>query len=52
LATRYNCPKQDIEIYGYWTDLHRTYQKAMEQGVVIFVHRRGYENKQNLIYEN
>jgi hypothetical protein len=24
----------------------------MEQGVVIFVHRRGYENKQNLIYEN
>jgi hypothetical protein len=52
LATRYNCPKQDIEIYGYWTDLHRTYQKAMEQSVVIFVHRRGYENKQNLIYEN
>ena len=52
LATRYNCPKQDIDIYGYWTDLHRTYQKAMEQGVVIFVHRRGYENKQNLIYEN
>jgi hypothetical protein len=24
----------------------------MEQGVVIFVHRRGYENKKNLIYEN
>lgn len=52
LATRYNCPKQDIETYGYWTDINRNYKTAMENNVVIFVHRRGYENKQNLIYEN
>ena len=52
LATRYKCPKQDIEIYGYWTDINRTYQKAMEQGPIIFVHRRGYENTKNLTYEN
>ena len=52
LATRYNCPKQDIELYGYWTDINRTYQKAMEHGTVIFVHRKGYENRNNLIYEN
>ncbi len=52
LATRYNCPKQDIEIYGYWTDINRTYQKALEQGTVIFVHRGGYENRNNIIYED
>lgn len=52
LATRYNCPKQDIDVYGYWTDINRTYQTAMERGAIIFVHRRGYDNIQNLIYEN
>jgi len=52
LATRYRCPKQNIEIYGYWTDSNRTYQTAIEAGAVIFVHRRGYENIKHLIYEN
>ena len=52
LASRYSCPKQDIDMYGYWTDINRNYQTAMENNSVIFVHRRGYENRQNLIYEN
>jgi len=52
LSTRYNCPKQDIEIYGYWTDMDRNYETAIKQGSVIFVHRKGYENIKNLIYEN
>jgi hypothetical protein len=52
LSSRYSCPKQDIDIFGYWTDINRNYQTAMENNAVIFVHRRGYENRQNLIYEN
>lgn len=52
LSTRYNAPKQDIEIYGYWTDVNRTYQTAIQNNAIIFVHRRGYDNKNNLIYEN
>lgn len=52
LASRYNCPKQDIDKYGYWTDINRNLKTAQQINAVIFVHRRGYENKNNLIYEN
>jgi len=52
LSSRYNCPTQDIDIYGYWTDINRNLQKANEIGSIIFAHRRGYDNKTNLKYEN
>jgi hypothetical protein len=52
LASRYNCSRQDIDIYGYWTNTTRNLNTAKEYGSVIFVHRRGYDNKTNLLYEN
>lgn len=52
LASRYSCPKQDIDRFGYWTDVNRNLETALQNNSVIFVHRRGYDNKQNLIYEN
>jgi len=52
LASRYNCSRQDIDMYGYWTDNTRNLNTAKEYGSVIFVHRRGYDNKTNLLYEN
>jgi hypothetical protein len=52
LSSRYDCPTQDIDIFGYWTDVNRNLEKAIELNSVIFVHRRGYDNKKNLIYEN
>lgn len=52
LATRYKCPKQNIDKYGYWTDINRNLQTALEQKSVIFVHRRGYDNVSDIIYEN
>ena len=52
LASRYNCPRQDIDIYGYWTDVNRKLENALQINSVIFAHRRGYDNKNYLIYEN
>ena len=52
LATRYGCPKQDIDVYGYWTDINRNLQTAIEKKSIIFVHRKGYDNVNNIIYEN
>lgn len=52
LTSRYNCNTQDIEMFGYWTSGTRDLQKANEQGSVIFVHRRGYHNTDNLININ
>ena len=52
LATRYNCPKQDIDVYGYWTDINRNLQTALEKKSIIFVHRKGYDNVNDIIYEN
>jgi len=52
LGSRHNCPTQDIDIYGYWTDTNRTLFTAIEKGAVIFVHRRGYENKVHIKYKN
>ena len=52
LSSRYNCQTQDIDIFGYWTDVNRNLQKAIELNSVIFAHRRGYDNKNNLQYEN
>ena len=52
LSSRYGCTKQDIDIYGYWTDLNRNLNKAIQLGSVIFVHRRGYSDKTNLLYED
>lgn len=51
LTSRYNCPTQDIDIYGYWTDSVRDLNGALSIGSVIFVHRRSYNNKNNLIYK-
>ena len=52
LTHRYNCPRQDIDIFGYWTDWNRNLNNALEIGSVIFAHRRGHNDKSNLIYEN
>lgn len=52
LTHRFNCPRQNIDIYGYWTDWNRNLESAKSIGSVIFAHRRGYNNKNNLIYEN
>jgi hypothetical protein len=52
LTHRNDCPRQDIDIYGYWTDWNRNLGVALEIGSVIFAHRRGHNDKLNLIYEN
>ena len=52
LTHRNNCPRQDIDIYGYWTDWNRNLNNALEIVSVIFAHRRGHNDKSNLIYEN
>jgi len=52
LISRYDCPRQDIDIYGYWTDINRDLKSARNKGAVIFVHRRSYCDKTNLLYEN
>jgi len=52
LTHRYNCPRQDIDMFGYWTDWNRNLNLAKELGSVIFAHRRGHNDKTNLIYEN
>jgi hypothetical protein len=49
LASRYGCPKHDIDIYGYWTDSSRNLDSAKSIGSVIFAHRRGYDDKSGLI---
>jgi hypothetical protein len=52
LTHRYDCPRQDIDIYGYWTDWNRNLNIALEIGSVIFAHRSGHNDKSNLLYEN
>lgn len=52
LTHRYDCPRQDIDMFGYWTDWNRNLNLAKEIGSVIFAHRRGHNDKINLIYEN
>jgi hypothetical protein len=52
LVSRYNCLRQDIDMYGYWTDSNRNLDTAKNYGSVIFVHRRGYRDIKNLLYEN
>lgn len=52
LTHRYDCPRQDIDIYGYWTDWNRNLNIAKEIGSVIFAHRRGHNDKTNLLYES
>lgn len=52
LASRYNIKKQNIDIYGYWTDINRNINTAKEKGAVLFVHRRSYREVNNLIYVN
>ena len=51
LAKRYNCPQNDIDIFGYWTDISRNLQKALELGSIVFAHRRGHINKSGLRYK-
>lgn len=51
LASRYNIYKNNIDIYGYWTDTNRTLQQALEIGSVVFAHRRGYNDRSDIIYK-
>lgn len=48
LASRYGCKKYDIDRYGYWTSISRNLQTAIEKDAVIFVHRRGHREVNNL----
>jgi lipopolysaccharide biosynthesis glycosyltransferase len=50
LASRYDCPRHDIDIYGYWTDVNRNLRTAIENDAVIFVHRRGHHDIKDLKY--
>jgi hypothetical protein len=52
LSSRYNCPTQDIDIFGYWTDSSRNLEGAKSIGSVIFAHRRGYEDKSKLMFND
>ena len=52
LASRYGCPKQEIDIYGYWTDSSRNLEGAKSIGSVIFAHRRGHDDKSNLMFKD
>lgn len=52
LASRYDCKRYDIDKYGYWTDINRNLNTALKNNSIIFVHRRGYTNFSNIIYEN
>jgi len=52
LCSRYSVKKNDIDIYGYWTDHNRTYKKAIEIGAVIFAGRRGIYDYTELKYKN
>jgi hypothetical protein len=52
LVSRYGVNKQNIDIYGYWTDSNRNLQTAIDNNAVIFVHRRGYHNLSGLKYKN
>lgn len=52
LISRFGVKKQDIDIYGYWTDTNRTLETAIEKGAVLFVHRRGYYNIDYLKYND
>jgi hypothetical protein len=51
LCNRYGCKKHDIDKYGYWTDINRNLNTALQNNTIIFVHRKGYINTENLIYE-
>jgi hypothetical protein len=48
LVSRNNIKKYDIDIYGYWTDINRNLNTAINNNVVIFVHRRGHLDNSNL----
>jgi hypothetical protein len=44
LVSRYGIKKQNIDVYGYWTDSSRNLQTALNNDAVIFVHRRGHHD--------
>lgn len=52
LVSRFGINKQDIDIYGYWTDLNRNLKTAIENDAVIFVHRRGHYDSSGLLLKN
>ena len=51
LASRYKCKRYDIDRYGYWTDINRNLEKALENNSIIFAHRKGYTNHNDLIID-
>lgn len=48
LASRYQCPLQDISRYGEW----RSYQHCLTQNSLIWVHRTHYQNYEGLLFHN
>ena len=52
LVSRYGVKKQDIDVYGYWTDTNRNLQTAINNDAVIFVHRRGHHDISGLKHKN
>lgn len=51
LSKRYNCPTNDIDIYGYWTDMQRNLHTALSINSVVFAHRRGHMDTSSLIFK-
>ena len=52
LAARYVVDRQNIDIYGYWTDINRTLSHALNLGSVVFAHRKGHRDHSGLLYAN
>ena len=51
LASRYEIDRHNIDIYGYWTDINRNLNKAINIGSIIFAHRRGHSDIKDIIYD-
>lgn len=47
LVSRYDCPGQDIRVFGEW----RSLAQAQQQNSVIYVHRGTYSNEEGLLYK-
>lgn len=52
LASRFKVIRQDIDMYGYWTDTNRNLKSAIDHGSVVFAHRRGHIDFRDIIYES
>ena len=52
LAARHSVDRQNIDIYGYWTDINRTLSHALNLSSIVFAHRKGHRDHSGLLYAN